>query len=384
VTRNQSSSNGHEHDGRYIDPSIGVLQGEASIQRVTTEQPGEGTSPFKVWDRPPAARGERAVDPTYYERPVLKEPVWIWSVPAYFYVGGVAGAASVLGAAAQTVDRVSLAGLIRRCRWIGAGGTLLGTGLLIYDLGRRERFLNMLRVIRPTSPMSLGSWALAMVGSFSGAASMLSLARGGPFRALGDAAGYGAGLGGLPLAGYTAVLLSTTAVPAWQEARESLPGLFIGSAASGAASLLELCSLNEWESRTVHRFGLAGKTAELLMMYLVQRDVMRIPRVGRPLRHGPAAALWSAARICAALSLLLSLLQGRSPRRRLAASILGTAASVGVRFAIYLLGKASARDPRATFRQQRSGHGAAEVTGMAAVAGPGGERASTPPYGPRA
>ena len=40
---------------------------------------------------------------TYYGRPVLKEPVWIWTVPLYFYVGGVSGAALVLGASAVQI-----------------------------------------------------------------------------------------------------------------------------------------------------------------------------------------------------------------------------------------------------------------------------------------
>src|SRR5688572_10998726 len=99
---------------------------------------------------------------TYYDQPMLKRPVWIWSVPVYFYVGGVAGAALVLGAAAQTVDAPGLRGLIRKCRWIGAIGHGLGTFLLIIDLGRPERFLNMLRTFNPRSPLSVGSWVLAL------------------------------------------------------------------------------------------------------------------------------------------------------------------------------------------------------------------------------
>src|SRR5438874_11336372 len=92
-------------------------------------------------------RGRGRQDPSYYDRPVLKEPVWKWYVPAYFYVGGAAGAAATLGAAAQLADRRGLAGLIRRCRWIAAAGGAVGTGLLVVDLGRPERFLNMLRVV---------------------------------------------------------------------------------------------------------------------------------------------------------------------------------------------------------------------------------------------
>src|SRR5207302_8215752 len=89
---------------------------------------------------------------TYYNQPLVKPPVWVWSVPTYFYAGAAAGASLALGATAQLPGRGSL-DLLRRCRWIGVTGITAGTGLLIYDLGRPERFYNMLRVFRPTSPM---------------------------------------------------------------------------------------------------------------------------------------------------------------------------------------------------------------------------------------
>src|SRR5918912_3378961 len=95
---------------------------------------------------------------TYYDRPVLKEPVWIWAVPAYFYVGGVAGAAATLGAVTALSRDDDLEVLARRCRALAAGGTVAGSALLVYDLGRPERFLNMLRVFRPSSPLNVGSW----------------------------------------------------------------------------------------------------------------------------------------------------------------------------------------------------------------------------------
>jgi formate-dependent nitrite reductase membrane component NrfD len=91
---------------------------------------------------------------TYYDRPILKQPVWIWTVPAYFYVGGVAGAALVLGAVAQLTGDSELRRLVRTCRSIGAAGHVIGSALLIYDLGRPSRFFNMLRVFNVKSPLS--------------------------------------------------------------------------------------------------------------------------------------------------------------------------------------------------------------------------------------
>ncbi len=365
---------------RHVDPSIGVLEGEAAHQRVPAEREQRGAPPYAVWDRS-VAREERApADTTYYDRPVIKEPTWIWTVPLYFYVGGAAGAATVLGAVAQGFEHRSLERLVTQCRWMGAVGSAVGSGLLISDLGRPERFLNMLRVFRPTSPMNVGSWLLAGLGTLAGASAMLSRSTGLLGRA-GNAAACGAALLGMPLAGYTAVLVSQTAVPAWQEARRSLPLLFIGSAMGAAASLLELMPLTPRAEDVVRRFGMVGQIASLAGMLAVEREVARVDRVAAPLRRGPAAALWNAARAAELVGLLLSGRPGRSRPRRIAAALLGTAAALGLRFAVLFLGKASARDPRATFRQQRAGRGAAEVAGAAGIAGPGGERGDAP--GPR-
>jgi formate-dependent nitrite reductase membrane component NrfD len=352
-------SDAHE-DGRYVDPAIATLEGEGAHQRVKKEQPGEGAVPVGVWTGLPSSDGRRRTDPTYYDRPVLKEPVWIWTIPAYFYVGGAAGASCVLAAAAQTVARQPMGGLVTRARWLGAAGVAAGTGLLIADLGRKERFLNMLRVFRPTSPMSIGSWVLTVTGMFAGPAALLSRAAG-PLGVLGDAAGYGAALAALPLSGYTAVLLANTAVPAWQEARRSLPWLFMSSAVSSAAALLELLPATEQEQTALARFHKIGAFAELAAMAAVEAEISRVSRVARPFRNGTlAAALWRGAMACGAAGLILSMLPSRARGTRLASSLLATAAAVAVRFAVFFLGKASARDPRATFHHQRAGYGGTE------------------------
>src|SRR5437660_10355256 len=104
----------------------------------------------------------------YYGIPLLKQPSWTWEVPAYFFVGGAAGAAAVVGAAAQVAgaDRE----LVSDARWIAGAGALLSGPLLAADLGRPERFLNMLRVFKVQSPMSVGAWTLTAFGTFASAA----------------------------------------------------------------------------------------------------------------------------------------------------------------------------------------------------------------------
>jgi formate-dependent nitrite reductase membrane component NrfD len=288
---------------------------------------------------------------TYYDRPMIKEPVWIWAVPVYFYAGGAAGAAAAFGAVAQTFDRRGFSELIKKCRWIAAAGTATGSALLIYDLGRPERFMNMLRVFRPTSVLSIGSWTLAAGGTLSGMSALLSER----LPVLGDAAGYASGLVGLPLSGYTAVLLSDTAVPLWQETRRSLPPLFVASAVASAAALLESSYMSAQEERAVERMSLLGKIGELASMVFVEREARRVAQVAGPLKQEPGGSLWRLARTLIVASLAISLLPRGGRKKRALSGVLSTAGSLALRFAMFHAGKASARDPRATVAQQRSG-----------------------------
>lgn len=343
-------------DGRNIDPALGLLAGEGSLQRIGTT--GEAfPSRTSVWRDLPS-HSFQGDQPTYYGRPVLKEPVWIWSIPVYFYVGGTAGAAAVLAAAAQGLGGGELRGLVKTCRWVAAVGGAASTALLIHDLGRPERFLNMLRVFRPTSAMSVGSWVLAGAASATLGSAVLAERRGALGR-LGDFAGYVAALLGMPLSGYTAVLLGTTAVPVWQAARRSLPHLFIGTSVSGLASLFGLLpvALSPREEKIVERFGAVGKVVDLAAMAVVELEAKRVEPVGRPLEEGLPGALWQAARILTGASLVLSLVPGRGRAKRFAGGLLGTAGALALRFAVFHAGKASARDPRASFSRQREGGG---------------------------
>lgn len=368
---------GAESDGaaraRGVDRRYADLSGEASQQRVAGE-PEEGSQAHDVYRRPPQETHDgRAA--TYYDRPVLKEPVWIWAVPAYFYVGGVAGAASVLGEIAKTFGRGDVDGLVTRCRWIGAFGGGIGTGLLVYDLGRPERFLNMLRVFRPSSPMSVGSWTLVIAAPVFAASAVLTNA-GGALGRVGNAIGKVAGFMGLPLSVYTAVLLTNTAVPAWQGARRSMPFLFASSAMSGASALCGFFDLNEREQEIVRRFGILGGVAESLAALALDREVGAVEKVAEPYKQGPSGSLWKTAKNLSTASTVLSVLPGTRPAKRYADGIIGTAAALTTRFAVFGMGRPSARDPKATFQSQRAGAGGAAVLGRAAVVGPDDRRAT--------
>lgn len=335
-------------DGRNIDPALGALRGEGAGQLVRTPIAPEP-------ERLPSAADSTASQDSYYDLPILKETVWRLGVPVYFYLGGLAGASAALGAAAQL--RPGLAAMVRRTRFVAAAGAMVSAVLLIEDLGRPTRFLNMLRVVRLSSPMSVGSWILTAFGALS------SIAAAGEWTSLPrkyvDGAGLAAGAFGLPLAGYTAVLLACTAVPVWQGARTTLPPLFLASAATSAASALDLMDLPPRAQAIARRFGLCGKAAELLAAHAVERELSSVPRVLRVLREGLPGALWVAARLLTAVSLVASAPRRRPRWLRVASGLCGTAGSVVLRFAIFQAGRAAARNPRATFDQQRSGAAAA-------------------------
>ena len=336
-------------DSRNIDLEIATLTGEASEQK-----PLESNydSALHSQSYPYIPSHQDTSSPSYYDGPMLKQPVWIWSIPAYFYVGGVAGVGATLGAAAQLIAPQAMGSLVTKARWTATLGGALSAALLIHDLGRPERFLNMLRVFRVSSPMSMGSWILTAFSTAAGAAAVLPYGSK-LFRPLAGVFGVIAGVFGLGLSGYTGVLISQTAVPIWQQAYRTTPILFLASGTAAAASFLELFDLNHKEVETVEHFALMGKVVELCAAVVLETDAKRVERVGRPLNEGISGILWQGAKILTIASALVSLTRGKSKSKRVVAGILGSLASMSLRFGIYYAGKASTRDPRASFEQQR-------------------------------
>ncbi len=219
---------------------------------------------------------------TYYNQPLLPRPVWKWMIPTYYVVGGVSGAALVLGAAAQL--RGSFEGrsqLVRSCHWLGFAGSGVSAILLVSDLGRPERFINMLRVFRPTSPMNIGAWILTGVGMTTPVALLLHQ-RKGFFGAIGNLFGLLAGLFGAGLATYTGVLVSNSAVPIWQESRRMMPILFGASAMASLGSILDLAPMREEGRAIANHFGRIGQLGELVASALMERQASDVERVGRP------------------------------------------------------------------------------------------------------
>lgn len=271
---------------------------------------------------------------SYYGSPIIKPPVWKWMVPAYFFTGGVAAGTSLLAAGGRlTGDRV----LARRCIVASAGATAASTVLLVADLGRPARFLNMLRVAKATSPMSVGSWILAAFGTATSAAATAEL-----LTWDGSVPGVAGGVSAVlapALGTYTAVLISDTAVPVWHEARRELPFVFAGGAIASGAGLAMLLS----DSPAVRRAALLGAAMELLAARLMER---RLGALAGPYHHGIGARLSKLATATTALGAVLT-------RHRHAAGLLLLAGAAAERFAVFQAGMASARDPAQTVGPQR-------------------------------
>jgi formate-dependent nitrite reductase membrane component NrfD len=249
--------------------------------------------------------------------------------------------------------------LARRAWYTAFAGIAISPGLLISDLGRPERFLNMLRMFKVTSPMSVGSWVLAASGATTSAAALHAAT--GRFPLLARLARPLAGLLGLPLSTYTGALIAQTAVPVWHEARRELPALFGAGAAVSAGALATLVAPAE-EAGPARRLALIGAGAELAIVVVMEH---RLGELGEPYHEGPAANYGQAAR---ALTAVGAILLAATARRNRAASVAGSAMLLAgaacERWSVFKAGFQSARDPKYTIGPQRgrvragSGHGA--------------------------
>ena len=273
---------------------------------------------------------------SYYGRPAVKPSLYGWKVALYTFLGGLAGAAQVIATIADLAASRRNASLVRSGRRIAAlNGTLVGPALLIADLHTPQRWYNMLRIFRRTSPMSIGSYVLTAFGGFSA----LSLIPG-----IRKAAQIPAAIAGAGMASYTPALLTSTATPLWSAAPRALGAEFASAAfASGAAALL----LSSRE-KSLEAACCAATLAYGAASYVTTREHEK-KGVDRALKRGKWAAMHKAGLgLGVALPLAcfaLNAIAGRSARR----SALGAAGILaGVflsRWALFEAGNESARDP---------------------------------------
>ena len=332
-----------------------------------TQHPGRHASP-PDGARRRRRRGGRDGDPvvpdveftSYYGRPVVKASPWQDDIPAYLFLGGLSAGSAVLGAGADLTGRPSLR---RVGRWTSLAAITASFVALVHDLGRPERFVNMLRVAKPTSPMSVGTWILsgysplvgiAAVSEVSGPLGRLLPRRLRPLLGLLDVSARPAGVLAAAIApavaSYTAVLLTDTATPAWNSARRELPFLFVSSAAAASGGM-GMLAVPVDEAGPARRLALAGAVAELAVE---QRMESSMGVIAETLHEGKAGVLMRASKVLTVTGAVASLAAGRS---RVAGVVAGGALLAGsacTRFGIFEAGQASARDPKYTVVPQRA------------------------------
>jgi len=307
----------------------------------------------------PRRRAEQLMVPkaefsSYYGRPILKKPVWAErDIAGYLFTGGIAAGSALIGAGADLTGRPAL----RRATRLSSLAALGVSGAaLVHDLGVPARFHHMLRVAKPTSPMSVGTWILTAFGlptGLAGAAELPGVVP--PFLrgvvdALSRPAGIASALVAPGVATYTAVLLADTAVPSWHEAWPELPFVFAGSALSGSAGLA-LMLAPAAETGPVRRLAVLGSGLELVAS---QRIEHRLGLLAEPYKEGKAGKKMRLAKTLTLAGAATGALLGR--RSRVAAVASGAAlltASALTRFAVFEAGVASAEDPKYVVVPQR-------------------------------
>ena len=349
---------------RAVPGTEGQASAAATIRRTDGGGRGQGGKGRDGRGRGGRRRRGRAEEPmvpeatftSYYGRPVVKAVPWEADIPFYLFTGGVAAGSSLLAAGADLSGRAALRRGSRIAATAAVGASLVA---LVHDLGRPERFLHMLRVFKPTSPMSVGTWILTAYGPGAVAAGAAEIARLLPIRlgllgALLDRAARPAGLAAAALApalaSYTAVLLSDTSTPAWHDAHRELPFVFAGSAAaaSGGLALVLTPTSQTGPARALAAFG---AVADLV----VERRMEQTMGLSAETLHtGTSGALMRASTVLTATGAAGAvLLAGRSRAAAVLSGAALLAGSVCTRFGVFEAGQASVRDPKYTVVPQR-------------------------------
>ena len=283
---------------------------------------------------------------SYHGQPVIKEPTWTWEIPMYLFTGGAAGASAGLAWLSEVQGNEVLA----RRAWAAAlGNVVISPALLTSDLGRPLRFINMLRMVKVTSPMSVGSWVLVASGTTTALAAANAWT--GLFPRLARFAKPVAALAGLPLSTYTAALLANTAIPVWHEARRTLPFVF-GSGAGLSAGAFALITTAPEHAGPARRLALAGALVEVGSSEIMRRG---LGEHAEAYDAQPSKALRLISAACLASGSALVAARGRSSRPAAAAGgVLLAAGALSARWNVFKAGFASARDPRYVVGPQRA------------------------------
>ena len=321
---------------------------EKRLEELREQAWKDGVVPGKGVD---VAGGPIPRKPGYYGQAVVKPPVWTWEVPLYFFMGGLAGMSAVIASGAVIFHHVDLA---RTAMWVAAiAGAILSPVLLIMDLGRPRPFLNMLRVFKHRSAMSMGAWILSLFGAcvvpglialelhahrvFGGSIDQLLRVAAGIFI-------FGSAIFGTLLATYTGVLIGATAIPAWFLHRVLLPIHFGTAGLGSAAAVLELLG-HRIPALTFLGFYAAGVESALLIWLSVDKHGVADRAIHE---HGSGWLIRIGEVLNGPLAIVFRLF-GQVPFAAIS-FLLGALVS---RFGWIAVGKVSGADPEAVFASQK-------------------------------
>ncbi len=295
---------------------------------------------------------------TYYGLPAIKPSHYAWPIAAYFFIGGLASAAQFIATVLDLVGDQEDRPAVRVGRYLAFLGALVSPLLLIVDLETPRRWYNMLRIFRPTSPMSIGSWTLTAFGLFSGVAALGQAAEDlfgwVTGRWLARLTSLPAALTGGVVALYTGTLLAATNLPLWTGSFPFLSSLFASSATSTATAALTLAADGAGASQGTRRrlswLALIAGAAELFFAILIERGWRRrqvaAPIEGRQLRPAWRIGVLGLGIGGPLVVHALELLGGRALRRVSVLAALATLIGGFVLRAVLVFGgNASARRP---------------------------------------
>lgn len=185
--------------------------------------------------------------------PETQAPHWEWYyIAMYFYLGGVSAGAYFIGSLLELLGKENLRQISKTAYYLAFPLILVTPILLIADLGSPFRFWRLFTSMNTTSPLSVGTWALLVYSGMSFLSFVNVLAVDGKLASPGLTkfhtlfnriphkvyAAVGAFFGFF-VAGYTGVLVNTTARPLWEATDPLIGPIFIASAAStGAAAII--------------------------------------------------------------------------------------------------------------------------------------------------
>lgn len=305
---------------------------------------------------------------TYFDHPILQKAHWRWEIITYFFVGGIMGGSSLLASLADTFRKEEDAQLVRSGRYTALAGAVISTGLLIADLGVPSRFLNMLRVLKLKSPMSVGAWSLVVFANSAAIAASDQLHRDGvlPFNLSGLVPRP---LRNLALAGsaammesYTGVLVSATAIPVWYTGRRHIPAIFAASAFNTACAWnMLVLALYGGRASTIRRLKRIETIAALCEAVMLLDYERRSGEAGNPLFTGEVGkklktytlGLGIALPVIANVPAFFGKRKTRDRTPVIETVVVAALTLFGgfvLREAVILAGRASAEDPRAYLR----------------------------------